>query len=74
MSLIVHFVCNEKAIFDAVTILIFDGPRSSGIEMSDNIEYNRKCCAVDLFELERIRYLGCSITLKIKGKHGDRRY
>jgi len=34
------FVCNEKAIFDAVTILNFERQRSSGIERSDYIASN----------------------------------
>ena len=45
--LIVYFVCNKKAIFDAITFLIVDGPRSAGIKRSGYIEYNdlgRKCC------------------------------
>jgi len=55
-------------ILDAVSILIFDGLRLSGIERSNNIEsYNlgRKSCPVS--GIERIRYSGCFITLKIEG-------
>ena len=55
---------------DAVSILFFDGLRLSGIERSNYIESNnlgRKCCPVS--GIERIRYSGCFITLKIVGKN-----
>jgi len=55
---------------DAVSILIVDGLRLPGIERSNNIEsYNlgRKSCPVS--GIERIRYSGCFITLKIEVKN-----
>jgi len=55
-------------ILDAVSILIFDGLRLSGIKRSNYIEsYNlgRKSCPVS--GIERIWYSGCFITLKIEG-------
>jgi len=59
-------------ILDAVSILIFDGFRLSGIERSNYIESNnlgRKSCPVS--GIERIRYSGCFITLKNRrGKFG----
>jgi len=57
-------------ILDAVLILIFDGLRLSGIERSNYIESNNlgpKSCPVS--GIERIRYSGCFITLKIEGEN-----
>ena len=59
-----------KGILDAVSILIFDGLRSSGIEKSNYIESNnlgRKSSPVS--GIERIRYSGCLITLKKEGEN-----
>jgi len=55
---------------DAVSILFFDGLRLSGIKRSNYIDPNnlgRKCCPVS--GIERIRYSGCFITLKIEGNN-----
>ena len=52
----------------------FDGLRLSGIERSNYIETNnlgRKCCPVS--GIERIRYSGCFITLKIEGNNSGPR-
>ena len=59
-----------EEILDAVSLLIFDGLRLSGIERSNYIESNslvQKSCPVS--GIERIRYSGCFITLKIEGKN-----
>jgi len=53
--------------------LIFDGLRLAHIERSNYIESNtlgRKRCPVS--GIERIRYPGCFITVKIEGKIWDR--
>jgi len=53
--------------------LIFDGLRLAHIERSNYIESNtlgRKRCSVS--GIERIRYSGCFITVKIEGKIWDR--
>jgi len=64
------FVRNEKAKFDAVTSLIFDRPRSSGIGRLEYIESNdlgRKRCPVS--GIERIREFRVFYYIKkIEGK------
>ena len=63
--------CTEQSVLCyAVSILIFDRLRLSGIERSNYLKTNnlgRKNCPVS--GIERIRYSGCFITLKIEGKN-----
>jgi len=59
-----------EEILHAVSLLIFDGLRLSGNERSNYIESNnlgRKSCPVS--GIERIRYSGYFITLKIERKN-----
>ena len=61
--------CTEQSVlFYAVSILIVNGLRLSGIQRSNYLKTNnlvRKSCPVS--GIERIRYSGCFITLKIEG-------